>query len=127
MFGEGVLDISSVLICISTCMLMPVALWGAFIVSARFPDLRGVAFGLVLGFAAYVFTGFLLGDLVGIIVAILVFGWVLTNQEMIQIGRRRFGNVIVFGNLGKPRDTEKRKEDGPVIEILPPDDDYTRE
>ncbi|MCI0713667.1 MAG: hypothetical protein L0154_26150 [Chloroflexi bacterium] len=98
---------------------MPFALFGAFIFSTRFPRLRGVAFGLVLGFAAYLMTGFLFGDTVGLLVALIAFGWTIMNQHHIQISQRQFGNTIVFFDRGKP----KRKEKGPpIIEILPPPD-----
>lgn len=100
-------------------MALPFALFGAFIFSARYPRLRGVAFGLVAAFAGYLATGFLFGDAVGLLVAVIAFGWTVVNQDRIQISGQQFGNATVFFGGTKPKRKEK---DPPVIEILPPDD-----
>lgn len=98
---------------------MPFALFGAFILSGRFPQLRGVAFGLVLGFAGYLMTGFLFGDTVGLLLAIIILGWSVVNQHYFKIETRRIGEIVIFSGDTQPKRKEKEP---PVIEILPPDD-----
>jgi hypothetical protein len=68
MFGEGILGLSDILLCVGACIFLPLAFAAAIMTSIFFPALRGVALGSVTGLTAYLIFGFLFGDTVGLLV-----------------------------------------------------------
>lgn len=131
MFGEGLINLSRLLLCVGFCVLWPVGLTGAIMLSRILPRWRGVIFGLFLGLSAYIPVGFLFGDVVGLVVAAFVLGWAVLNRPIFAFSQRRAKVITLFNpppqNRPEPhrqRRSTRRDGDDPYMEIImPPDKD----
>ncbi len=120
MFGNGLLDFNDALFCLTGCLLMPFALWTAVMITVRYPRWGGVAFGAVLGGAAYLLLGFLFGDVFGVVSGIVVFSWIVfTQRTMVIKTSQSMGQVVNFSFGDNPFE-QRRKP--PKIEIISPDE-----